>query len=216
MIDGLIACNQYQKQLLETLPFDLPIYTLYTPIDAEVYHPEEKKRQIIVASKVGFQKNTQAVIELFKQLPNDIHKVYIGNAEMWGKVVYEHDKEFEKGLARVSDTYIKSESPLETAKWIRQSQVGVNMSIYDVGSLFFLELAMAGGDFFAWHYHPMFDEYKHVKRFGTIEDGLPKIIECFEKQEPNTQLADEIAGKHSFASFKTQLGNIIQEVFICG
>lgn len=219
-IDGLLACNQYQHQLLETLPFDLPIYTLYTPIDPEVYYPEEKKRQIVVASKVGLQKNTQAVIDLFQQLPSDIHKVYLGNAEMWGAATYEYDKELEKQLAHTADTYIKSASPLDTAKYIRESLVGVNMSIYDVGSLFFLEAALSGCHFFAWNYHPMFDEYEHVHRFDTLQDGLPKMIECFEKQEPNTPLTDEVAAKHSFKSFKTQLDsvikNVLKEVFISG
>lgn len=216
-VDGLVACNQYQKQLLEKLPCGLPIYTLYTPIDADVYYPEKKKRQIVVASKVGLQKNTQAVIKLFEQLPSDIQKVYIGSAEMWGKCTYEYDKELEKGLARTADTYIKSASPLETAKYIRESLVGINMSIYDVGSLFFLESAMAGCHFFAWNYHPMFDEYTTVNRFDNIDDGLPKIIDCFENQtEENNALRDEISQKHSFNAFKAQLGNIIQEVFLSG
>ncbi len=216
-VDGLLACNQYQKQLLETLPFDKPIYTLYTPIDDELYYPEPKKKQVIVASKVGYQKNTAAIIELFDALSDDIRTVYIGSAEMWGgKSTYEYDKEFEKELSRAADTYIKSASPVETAEWIRKSAAGLNISIYDVGSLFFLETVMAGGDFFAWNYHPMFNEYQHVKRFDTVKDGASLITETLENVEPNTALRDEVMAKHSFASFKRQLGAIIQEVFVNG
>ena len=215
-IDGFVACNQYQKQLLETLPFDKPIYTLYTPIDADIYRPVEKKKQVIVASKVGLQKNSQAIIKLFKQLPEDVHTVYVGNSDMWGRHTYECDREFERGLETAADTYIKSASPLETAKWICESLAGINMSIYDVGSLFFLESAMAGCNFFAWNYHPMFDEYEHVDRFNTLEDGLPQMIEQFEKCEPNTALQNEVAAKHSFESFRQQLGNVVKEVFLNG
>lgn len=214
LLDGLIASNRYQKQLLETLPFDLPVYTLYTPIDADLFHIVPKKKQIVVAAKVGLQKNTQAVIELFKRLPADIHKVYIGNAEMWGKVTYDVDKDLQKAVAEVADTYIKAASPIKTAEYIRESLVGINMSIYDVGSLSFLESGMSGCDFFAWGYHPMFDEYEHVTRFDTLADGLPKIIERFESLQPNTALQQEIAAKHSFEAFRGQLGNVIQEVFL--
>ena len=214
VIDGLIACNQYQKQLLETLPFDLPVYTLYTPIDSELFYSEPKKKQILVASKVGLQKNTQAIIELFRHLPDDVHKMYIGNAEMWGKVTYPIDKDIERTMSETADTYIKAASPLDTAAHIRESLVGINMSLYDVGSLFFLESAMSGCHFFAWNYHPMFDEYEHVDRFESLEDGLPKIVERFANPEPNVALQREVTAKHSFEAFTAQLGNVIQEVFL--
>ena len=86
LFDGLVACNAYQYQLLKTLPYKKPIYTLYTPIDPNLYYPEPKKRQIVVAAKVGLQKNTETLIKLFSELPPDVHTVYIGNAGLWGSL----------------------------------------------------------------------------------------------------------------------------------
>ena len=91
------------------------------------------------------------------------------------------------------------------------------MSIYDIGCLFFLECGMAGVNFFAWNYHPMFDEYKHLRRFDTVEDGVLEIIDCFDQTvSPNTALMAEIREKHSFEAFRRQLAEIVQEVFING
>ena len=217
LFDGLVACNAYQRQLLKMLPFKNPIYTLYTPIDSDVYQPEEKKKQVIVAGKVGLQKNTEAIIRLFEQLPNDVHKVYIGNAGLWGVYNYKCDKDLEKVLERTADEYIKTASPLETAKRIRESLVAVNMSIYDTGSLFFLESAMSGCHFFAWTYHLMFDEYRYVNRFDTLEDGLPRIVECLRTQDkPNIELQDEVAKKHNFSAFRAQLGDLVKGVMTGG
>ena len=213
LFDGLVACNKYQHQLLSTLPFNKPIYTLYTPIDSKLYYPEEKKRQVVIAAKVGLQKNTEAIIQLFSELPDDVNTVYIGNAGLWGAYRYEYDKKLELALEKTADEYIHSASAIKTAERIRESQVGINMSIYDTGSLNFLECAMSGCDFFAWNYHLMFDEYKHVKRFDTLNDGIPKIIECLDTTSaPNTNLQTEVAKKHDFRAFHAQLGNLIKEV----
>lgn len=213
LFDGLVACNQYQYQLLSTLPFKKPIYTLYTPIDDKLYYSEEKKRQVVIAAKVGLQKNTEAIIKLFSQLPDDVNTVYIGNAGLWGAYNYEYDKKLELTLEKTADEYIHTASAIKTAKRIRESHVGINMSIYDIGSLNFLECAMSGCDFFAWNYHLMFDEYKHVHRFDTLTDGIPKIIACLDTiSTPNTDLQTEVAKKHSFTAFHTQLGELIKEV----
>ena len=212
LFDGLIACNQYQHQLLSTLPFNLPIYTLYTPIDEKLYYPDLKQRQVVVAAKVGLQKNTEAIIKLFSRLPEDVNTVYIGNAGLWGAYHYEYDKKLELKLEKTANEYIKTASAIKTAERIRESQVGVNMSIYDIGSLNFLECAMSACDFLAWKYHPMFDEYQNVTRFENLNDGIPKVIEALDSAKPNTELQAEVAEKHSFKAFHTQLGNLVRQV----
>lgn len=216
LFDGLLACNLYQYQLLKAIAPDKPIYTLYTPIDGKLYAPKKKKKQVIVAGKVGLQKNIDAILQLFQELPKDIHTLYIGNAGMWGNYNYAYDKTLEDRLAEVADEYIHSASAIQTAQRIGESQVGINMSIYDVGSLFFLECGMAGCDFFAWQYHPMFDEYRNLTRFETVEDGALEIMDCFENQtlSPNAELMAEINEKHSFQAFRNQLGSVIKSVLL--
>ena len=215
-MDGYVACNQYQAKLLETLPVKKPIYILYTPIDREIFRPAEKKPQVVVASKIGLQKNTEALIDVYSKLPKELHKLYVGSADMWGKSVYEYDRQIEIKMSKAADEYIKTASPLDTAKRIRESYIGINFSIYDVGSLFFLECGMSGLNFFAWWYHPQFDEYKNISRFKTAEECVSQIEALDGKLDPNTELVDEIRKKHSFDAFHDQLGQIVQEIFIGG
>lgn len=213
--DGLLACNAYQHQLLKVIAPTQPIYTLYTPIDSQLYTPIEKKKQIIVASKVGLQKNIDAILRVFEALRDEVHTLFIGNAGMWGQYTYDYDKELENQLARAADEYIETETPVAVAKRINESRIGLNMSIYDVGSLFFLECGMAGVDFFAWRYHPQFDEYENLTRFETVEDGALEIMECLENGlQPNTALIKEIHEKHSFEAFREQLGHVLKEVLM--
>lgn len=213
--DGLLACNAYQHQLLKVIAPTKPIYTLYTPIDNVLYQPREKRKQVLVAGKVGLQKNIDAILQLFTQLPADVHKLYIGNAGLWGKYAYAYDKTLETELEQVADEYVHSASPIETARRIGESLVGINMSIYDVGCLFFLECGMSGVNFFAWRYHPQFDEYENLTRFDTVEDGALEIMECLEnRQQPNTALMKEIHEKHSFEAFREQLGHVLKEVLM--
>lgn len=214
---GVVACNAYQAQLLKVIVPNVPIYTLYTPIDSELYKPVEKKRQIIVAGKVGLQKNTAALVKLFQALPSDVNKVYCGNAGMWGQVTYEADKKLELELARVTDEYVKEATPLDVAKFICESLVAVNCSIYDVGSLFALESGLGGCWFYAWRYHPMFDEYENFHRFDNLADGIRKITKCLETEtQPNEKLRAELEKKHSYPAFRSQLRQLLGEVFVSG
>ena len=212
--DALLACNKYQQQLLKVIAPNKPIFILYTPIDEELYKPaRNKKRQVIVAGKIGLQKNSQAIIDLFDRLPSDVHKLYIGNAGLWGRIAYEEDKKLEDQITRSADEYIKSASPIETAARIVESAVAMSMTIYDVGSLFVLESGMAGCWVHNWNYHPMFDEYENIIRFDTLTDGIPKIEACLDTEiQPNEPLRAEFLKKHSYSAFKTQLGNIFGEV----
>ena len=213
VFDVLLACNQYQAQLLKVIAPDMPILVLYTPIDSDVFYPENKRRQIVYTGKLGLQKNTDTLIELYQRLSDiDVRTVCIGNAALWGDYVYEHDKEIEMEMSQVADEYIATASMLETAEHVNVSSMGINFSIYDVGSLQFLESATAGCHFFAWDYHPMFDESDNVKRFSHIEDAVFVIEKTADLWDKNLQ--HEISQKHSFEAFQTQLKTIISEVMM--
>ena len=212
-IDALLACNEYQKQLLETIRGDKPVHILYTPIDETLFNPVSKKPQVVAMGKIGLQKNTSAILNLFRRLPADIHKVYIGNAGLWGEVSFEYDMNLERQMQDVADEYIHSATYLEVAKKINEAFAYVNMSIYDVGCLSFLESAMSGCYCYCWNYHKMFDEYENITRFDTVGDLIPILMTDIEQfgNKPNDELRKEMIAKHSLSAVKNQLGKIIVE-----
>ena len=129
-----------------------------------------------------------------------------------GQYVYEYDKDLESEMSRVAGEFISTASPLETATYMNASSTGVNMSIYDVGPLHFLESAIAGCYFFAWNYHPCFDEYEHVHRFSNIDEGVDKIVESVGITQIVSPLYEEVYNKHSYQAFRTRLKTVIGEV----
>ena len=211
--DAILACNKYQAQLLKVIvPSEIPIRTLYTPIDSDLFTPTVKKRQIVHAGKIGLQKNTDTLIALYEKLKEkDIRTVYIGNGALWGSYLYEQDKEIEYMMSNIADEYIATASITDTAEIINASLAGVSMTIYDVGSLFFLESATAGCHFFAWKYHPLYDEYENIVRFDNVPDAVVEIEKAFENISVNRKLEAEISQKHSFEAFQNQLKHIVMD-----
>ena len=87
VFDAILASNLYQAQLISVIAPNKPILVLYTPIDEKVYYPGEKQKQVIYAGKLGLQKNTETLIELYKALSEKgIHTICIGNAALWGTI----------------------------------------------------------------------------------------------------------------------------------
>lgn len=211
-VHAVLACNAYQEQLLKAV-CDKPITRLYTPIDASLYAVREKKPCVVAVGKVGLQKNTDTLIELFRLLKGRVETVYIGNAGLWGTYTYAEDRELERELASVVDVHIPSATAVEVAKVVGESLCYINMSVYDVGCLSYLEAAMAGCWCFSWDYHLMFDEYQHCQKVHDVADAAEQIIdrvtfECV----PCDALRNEVHLKHSYDAFRTQLQRAVQEV----
>ena len=215
-VDVIAVSNEYLSQLVVPIvPEVMPVKILYTPIDSDTFSPAKKKRQVIVVGKVGLQKNTNAIIEFYKGLPEDISKVYIGSPGMWGSVQYPTDLELQAQLKEVCDKYIESAPYSEVAQHVSRSSIYLNMSIYDVGCLSFLEAATAGCHCFCWNYHPMFDEYENVNRFESVDEGVAMVKALFDSKPKLTdkKMRTEVMAKHSYASFNAQLKALIQGVF---
>ena len=211
-VHGVLACNQYQAQLLKSV-CDVPIRVLYTPIDENLYVAREKKPRVVAVGKIGLQKNSDTLIELFRLLKGQVETVYVGNAGLWGHYTYKSDVELERELASVVDVYVKSATAAETAAIVGESLCYVNLSVYDVGCLSYLEAAMSGCWCFCWDYHLMFDEYEHCQRVTDIEDTALQIIDRVTGDcVPCDALRDEIYQKHSYPAFRNQLQNVVSEV----
>ena len=211
-VHAVCACNAYQAQLLRAV-VDKPIHILPTPIDEHLYTVRAKTPQVVAVGKVGLEKNVDTLLDLFDLLKGQVRTVYIGNAGLWGHRTYSIDAVIEQELASVVDEHIPSATAAEVARVMGESLMYVNMSIYDVGCLSFLEAAMAGCWCFCWEYHPMFREYEHVVPVVDVEDAAEKIIDrAVDTCEPCADLQAEVHRKHAYGAFNTQLRHVIGEV----
>lgn len=213
-VDGLVACNLYQQQLLQVIAGDLPVYVLRSPIPeiAEVSNHREKR--VIAVSKIGLQKNTEAIVKVFENLPDNIEKVFLGNSGLWGAHRYLYDLSIEERIAETADRHITGASLAEVAEILSTSAIYLSMTIYDVGSLAFLEAAMAGCTCLCWNYHPMFDEYNSVVRFRDVDEAVRVIGKRMEEPAAmDTQMRNEIIEKHSAEQFENALKSLFLEVF---
>lgn len=210
---GILVCNEYQEQLVRAIAGDLPVLKLYTPIDENLYRPRPKKPQVVAIGKVGLQKNVDTLIEFFKLLGDDVHKIYIGNAGMWGQTEYDADPLLEREIASVVDEHIPSATASQVARILGESLCYINVSLYDVGCLSFLEASLAGCWAFCWEYHLMFDEYSNVVRFADIAEAREQILERVHGERIACDaLRDEVLAKHSFSAFRENLESVVKEV----
>ena len=213
-VDGLVACNLYQKQLLQVIAGELPIYVLRSPIPEITEVSDHREKRVIAVSKIGLQKNTDAILKVFESLPEGIEKVFLGNAGLWGSHRYLYDLAIEEQIAETADRHITGASLAEVSEILSTSAIYLSMTIYDVGSLAFLEAGMSGCTCVCWDYHPMFDEYSSVVRFRDVDEAV-KVIER-RMEQPATidaQMRAEIIEKHSAEQFENALKSLFLEVF---
>lgn len=213
-VDGLVACNLYQQQLLQVIAGELPVYVLRSPIPEIAEVSDYREKRVVAVSKIGLQKNSDAILKVFESLPEGIEKVFLGNAGLWGSHRYLYDLAIEEQIAETADRHITGASLAEVSEILSTSAVYLTMTIYDVGSLAFLEAGMAGCACLCWDYHPMFDEYSSVVRFRDVDEAVRAI----EKQmEPplgmDTEMRSEIIEKHSAEQFADALKSLFLEVF---
>ena len=211
-VHAVFACNAYQQQLLKSV-VKIPIHRLYTPIDKHLYAPREKIPQIVAVGKIGLEKNVDTLLDLFETLKGQVRTVYVGNAGLWGHHTYKVDAVIEREITSVVDEHIPSATAAEVGKILGESLMYVNMSIYDVGCLSFLEAAMAGCWCICWHYHPMFREYGHVQHVHDVHEAAEIALEIASLEpQPCVALQEEVQAKHSYDMFRLQLQSAVQEV----
>ena len=205
-VDGLVACNLYQQQLLQVIAGVLPVYVLHSPIPEIAEVSNQREKRVVAVSKIGLQKNSEGILRVFESLPEGIEKVFLGNAGLWGSHRYLYDLANEEKIAETADRHITGASLAEVSEILSTSAIYLTMTIYDVGSLAFLEAAMAGCTCMCWEYHPMFDEYNSVVRFRDVDEAVKAIEKRMEQPAAiDTQMRDEIIEKHSAEQFADAL-----------
>ena len=212
---GVLCCNEYMQNLLAQ--FDIKAQVLYTPIDDNLYKPaKQKKPQLVALGQVSHAKRTDTMLRMFERLPKDIEPIYIGSAALWGLPSRKADTELEKLVSQYC-THIPSASHEEVARILGESWAMASMTIYDVGSLAFIEAGLSGCNVYAHIYHRMFDEYDNVERTSDNPEYMAdEITAQFTKFDgkPNLKLRKELIKKHSYGAFQKQLKIRISDVIV--
>ena len=209
--DIICVSNEYLKQQLQPFMPNREIRILYTPIPVPPKTPDDRGNSVLGMGQISLRKNTHGLVRLFDMLPDTFTSTYIGNSALWGKTLLDADKDIESDIAATVGTWIPSATLREASVIQSQSKFYVNMSIYDVGCLSFLECAMAGCICLAWDYHPQFDEYKRVIRFKTASEAVAKLEDLKDEKLASTiskLIQKEVAAKHSYASFRKQIRDL--------
>ena len=212
--DYYVCSNKYLKNMTSPMAGDIPVSILRTPINDSLYYPANKIRKVIAMGRICMEKNIAGVIDVFKKLPSDVEKVYIGSQEMWAENENEANSKLEDGLVSVVDRVERDLTRTQIAHELSTAWGYFNVSIYDVGCLSFLESAMSGCHCFGWDYHPMFDEYKSVHRFFDYKDGADAIMDTMNLKGlvPDVEMRNEVVGMHSYDAFNQQLSGLLEEV----
>ena len=215
MVDHFACSNQYQYNQFKSFLGDTPVSILRTPIDANFYKPDKtKKKRVVALGRICTEKNIEGVVEVFKNLPDDIEKVYLGGQRMWNEQANQVNTQLEQKVMDVVDVWEAAADREQVADELSQAWGYFNVSIYDVGCLSFLEAAMSGCHCFAWEFHPMFDEYDCVHRFFDYKEGADLMVNTLKEKglAPDMAMRKQVSAMHNYASFNSQIKNLTAEV----
>ena len=217
-VDGIINCNHFLNNMMKAY-VKAPMHVLHTPIDSKFYFPAKEKRpQIVAMGKIGIFKNTQQVVEIFKMLPKNIDKIYIGSIDMWGEKlplpISKSDRITQSEMGNICDFY-PALGKKDVADILSESWGYLNVSRYDTGCLSFLESAMSGCHCFCWDSHPMFDEYPFVKRFKGSSDGVDLITKTLKDNPgPNNSLRNHMVSVHGYEASVKRLKYLMSKIIL--
>ena len=143
-----ITCNcEYQANLFNYFGVK-PDGILCDPIQADLFCPpknDDPDLIVLATGHISWQKNTEAVIEVFGQLMEQgIQTSYIGSADLWGKNETEYNKELETDLKQVTTHYHKSLSQQEVVSEMQKAKVGLWCAMHETYGQGFAELLSCG------------------------------------------------------------------------
>lgn len=191
----IIASNEYIRSLLQVF-YPPPIYILRMPI-IDIPYGKKKDNLIVASGTVGFVNGTDVTIELFKSLPKDIHKVYIGHSNLL------EDTYLEGQLKNECDWYPDVADKM-FADIMARSKYYIHTDKTDVNASFFIKFALSGSYIFAPKKLTLFDEYDYVKRFNSVDHCVDLIAES---NVGNKHIVDK--DKYSVDVFHKNLQKII-------
>ena len=193
---------------------------LCDPVPEHVFYPTIKQNRIYAASHISWQKNTKALIELYRTLQDtDIETVYAGSAQTWGdsatEVALRNRHHLEAELREVTDTFLGDVPPHTVAFYGNAAQHHIQVAHHDTCCQNQQEAALAGATLWGLN-HPINTE-RPVNQFQNIETLAAALIEeheavrdipCFPKV--NGTVRDYALKHFSYSAVLAQFHEIIR------
>ena len=199
----LRSCGIYQSQFL------------CAPVPEHLFYPAKKVPRIVAIGQVSWEKNTEAVIDIFRALQGSgIETVYIGSATSWGLSDYFETTSLrhrlEDSLREVTDVFLGNVSQQEVARWLNTSMHHLHVAHYDTSCQNQQEAALSGCILWGLT-HPLSAE----RPVFWFEEPLA-CAEAIRGYTYDAGRAEEIhrhaLAKWSYAAFLNQFDKLMMEV----
>ena len=212
-VDAVTVCCNHQREVFRYFGCH-DVATLCDPVPENLFAPAmTKQKQLVCTGKIGWQKNTESVIELFDTLKGEIETIYVGSANMWGETPSALNAKLEAELRAVTTQFIPNATLIEMAHILNQATFFGHVAYHDTNSESQLEASLAGCITVALH-HPAINGRSSYTGYTHIADMADAI--CRLDRTEIEQASDAARGwgldNCSYAAFLDQLETVIRNV----
>ncbi len=149
-------------------------------VPEHVFYPVPKQKRIYAASHISWQKQTNALGELYHRLKGtDIETVYMGSAQTWGDSTSEpaqlHRHKLEAELREVTDIFLGDVPQATVAFYANTCMHHVHVAFHDTCCQNQQEAALGGATLWGLT-HPINTE-RPVHQFQTIQELADALLE---------------------------------------
>lgn len=173
--DAIIVSSRYTENWVKSYAPAKKVVYIGDPIDLDDFdHTKSKSLSIVGCSQIVLCKGIDTIIDVYKELPANIEKGFIGGVDIWGANL-NTSKRLVNSLQSVSDWIFPNAMSKEVAWMYSNALAYISDTKYDTFCYAMVE-AMASGCWMFLGNHPLYDD-KPGFRFETPEDAV-KLIEA--------------------------------------
>ena len=210
-VDCITHVNAYQRDLYKTVGIENSKF-LADPVPEHLFYPAQKQRRLVCMGKIGWNKRTQLVIDLFKALKDtSIETCYLGGASMWGSKENLYANELQKDLEEVTGVFIENATQQQVAYVLNSSMFYAHVAWHDVSPISQRENMMAGNVSFSLT-HPGLREVTPYN-YTDIEEMVAAILAYPDEKfaEDSAKARDFAIKTNSYQAWRKQL-NLVLEI----
>ena len=218
--DCIVVSSRYTENWVKAYAPRNKVEFVGDPIDTNAFSPTNNKdNSIIGCSKLGLEKNAPKIAEIYKKLPVDIEKRFIGGIDLWG-VTSQYPSEINIEMQTEMDSvcdWIEPNATYDEVKDIYyKSKAFIGDSKYDTFCYSMVE-AMASGMWCFLGDHPLYDSVPHAFRFSTVEEAVNIITEKMPLLDGFCEESVEfVRDNYSFDVYKKSMSELIGRKVING
>lgn len=199
--DMFRACGIYQSQYL------------CDPVPEHIFYPVQKERRIYASGQISWEKNTEALIEVFLYLQGSgIETCYIGSASTWGDgdcpAADMRRQELASELEEVTDVFLGNVSQAVAARWANSSLYHLHVATHDCSCQNQQEAALGGAVLWGLQ-HPINGERPVFWYKSTAE--VAEAILSYQHTRQAQDIASLAQSNWSYEAFLRQFDRILQE-----